>query len=435
VKRVTICVLLYGDHFKLAKKCINSIVKILPKELYELRVGMNECCEDTIKHIKKLSPKYVDRIYEEDKNIDKYPLMTKMFKDIDTEFIWWFDDDCFIKDELAIIKRLKAMDSNKDKKTVVLGHTFFFGRTKNWKTFRPSVNEWCKKQVWYEGKKEPSGKNEYTEGYCDDDNRKFWFPTGYSWFARTDFIKEIEYPKGISGAGDVAMSFAIRQKGYRFQGIGGCHMGLMEVPSRKNAKTKKLKELDKIKNGIISRYKPFNYGVFYSHIAKMVNFKTFVELGSWQGNSIVFLSNEIQKYQDLNDVKIYAVDLFEDTTDVKMKKKYSEKIDIIRRIYNLNLKKHQLENVIKTIKKDTSKSANDFEDSSIDFCFIDASHDYESVKKDIESWYPKIKRGGIIAGHDYDNYHRKGVIRAVDEFFTDGDVTIFPKTTVWFYEK
>ena len=48
--------------------------------------------------------------------------------------------------------------------------------------------------------------------------------------------------------------------------------------------------------------------------------------------------------------------------------------------------------------------------------FIDASHAYSDVIIDIESWFPVVRPGGIIAGHDY--YNRwPGVIKAVDEFF------------------
>ena len=42
-----------------------------------------------------------------------------------------------------------------------------------------------------------------------------------------------------------------------------------------------------------------------------------------------------------------------------------------------------------------------FEDNSLDFIYIDANHTYEGVKVDIEKWYPKIKKGGLISGHDY----------------------------------
>tara|TARA_R110000787_G_scaffold113385_1_gene222597 strand:- start:2789 stop:3325 length:537 start_codon:yes stop_codon:yes gene_type:complete len=42
-------------------------------------------------------------------------------------------------------------------------------------------------------------------------------------------------------------------------------------------------------------------------------------------------------------------------------------------------------------------------DESLDFVYIDCDHSYEGVMKDLESWTPKVKKGGVIAGHDYLN--------------------------------
>jgi hypothetical protein len=57
----------------------------------------------------------------------------------------------------------------------------------------------------------------------------------------------------------------------------------------------------------------------------------------------------------------------------------------------------------------------------LDFVFIDARHDYESVRADLEQWVPKVRAGGIVAGHDYVDgslpQGEYGVKRAVDEFF------------------
>ena len=55
-----------------------------------------------------------------------------------------------------------------------------------------------------------------------------------------------------------------------------------------------------------------------------------------------------------------------------------------------------------------------FEDKSIDFIYIDGEHDYESVKKDIELYLPKLKDSGIIGGHDFSTQW-PGVRRAVNE--------------------
>jgi hypothetical protein len=49
------------------------------------------------------------------------------------------------------------------------------------------------------------------------------------------------------------------------------------------------------------------------------------------------------------------------------------------------------------------EAAKQFEDGYFDFVYIDASHTYEAVVADLEAWYPKIRKGGMIAGHDYHN--------------------------------
>ena len=59
--------------------------------------------------------------------------------------------------------------------------------------------------------------------------------------------------------------------------------------------------------------------------------------------------------------------------------------------------------------------------ASLDFAYLDARHDYVSVKEDLEAWIDKVRPGGIIAGHDYlDGVLPQGVFgvkSAVDEFF------------------
>jgi len=56
-------------------------------------------------------------------------------------------------------------------------------------------------------------------------------------------------------------------------------------------------------------------------------------------------------------------------------------------------------------------------DNSLDFVYIDAEHRYFGIRADIDAWLPKVKKGGIIGGHDYDYPIRPGVKEAVDEVF------------------
>lgn len=68
----------------------------------------------------------------------------------------------------------------------------------------------------------------------------------------------------------------------------------------------------------------------------------------------------------------------------------------------------------------------------IDLIFIDGNHDYIQVKQDIQYWSTKIRPGGIISGHDYNDLF-PGVIQAVDEFFPHGVKVGLDDT--WFFRK
>ena len=69
--------------------------------------------------------------------------------------------------------------------------------------------------------------------------------------------------------------------------------------------------------------------------------------------------------------------------------------------------------------------------NSLDFIFIDADHTYESVKKDIELWTPKVKHEGIILGHDI---NWGDVAWAVGEYFSNFTVNgdnVWASTRYW----
>lgn len=77
------------------------------------------------------------------------------------------------------------------------------------------------------------------------------------------------------------------------------------------------------------------------------------------------------------------------------------------------------------VKARSVAAAKHVADGSLDFVYIDADHRYASVRADIAAWLPKIRAGGIMAGHDYayrsHAVKRYGVIRAVHEAFVCPD--------------
>jgi len=76
-------------------------------------------------------------------------------------------------------------------------------------------------------------------------------------------------------------------------------------------------------------------------------------------------------------------------------------------------------------------------DGFLDFVFIDADHSYEGCARDIAAWWPKVKAGGFIGGHDYENdgFPKFGVKRAVDEFAAPLGAPELGENFTWFVRK
>ncbi|MBN1794785.1 MAG: class I SAM-dependent methyltransferase [Candidatus Omnitrophica bacterium] len=76
-----------------------------------------------------------------------------------------------------------------------------------------------------------------------------------------------------------------------------------------------------------------------------------------------------------------------------------------------------------------------FDDNALDFVYIDANHSYEACRRDLELWWPKVRTGGIFAGHDYVNgvfpTGTYGVKQAVDEFVSRHRQRLFVIPDEW----
>ena len=129
-----------------------------------------------------------------------------------------------------------------------------------------------------------------------------------------------------------------------------------------------------------------------------------VEIGSFMGRST---------YALLHGCKgtVWAVDHFRKFGEIDLWKEFQKNVGHYKNL--------------KVLKMLSTNGAKKFKDKSVDMVFIDASHDYEAVRGDIKSWYPKAKK--LICGHDYKSKH-PGVMQAVKERF--GEVEVFE--TIWF---
>ena len=74
-------------------------------------------------------------------------------------------------------------------------------------------------------------------------------------------------------------------------------------------------------------------------------------------------------------------------------------------------------------------------DRSLDFVYIDAGHNYKDTRNDINAWYPKVRSGGLVSGHDYNRKH-EGVKKAVNEFIEKHRYALSTsKLSIWSFQK
>ena len=169
----------------------------------------------------------------------------------------------------------------------------------------------------------------------------------------------------------------------------------------------------------------FNFAELYTEIVKESQPNaTFVEVGTWMGKSATYMAVEIANSN--KNIEFYCVDLW---SGVGLSKTEVRSDDRFYQKFLANIE--PVKNFIKPVRMDSVKASATFPDNFFDFIFIDASHDYESVKLDINSWYPKLKTDGVYAGHDYYNNTYKGVRKAVDEFANANGFIVEKRHTCW----
>ena len=118
-----------------------------------------------------------------------------------------------------------------------------------------------------------------------------------------------------------------------------------------------------------------------------------------------------KKQQDMDDIYTGVVSLFKDNEDVVIHREFSD------------------------------HAADAFINNYFDWIYIDGNHYYEFVKRDLELFYPKVKKGGFITGDDYlwTSPELKGdlpIKRAVDEFMVKySNVRIRVMSTQFVIEK
>lgn len=158
----------------------------------------------------------------------------------------------------------------------------------------------------------------------------------------------------------------------------------------------------------------------------------FAELGVFIGGTLFRLACKLKERNILADV--YAIDNWEYANISSESYKWSgteNKGHGFDRVLNAR-KEFELEDMVHIVRNDTTKAAANFEDNSLSYLFLDASHGYGGVRLELESWLPKMKERCLIAIHDYCEFGIRNAVTDVcgpcQEIIDDGATGIIKDT-------
>jgi beta-1,4-mannosyl-glycoprotein beta-1,4-N-acetylglucosaminyltransferase len=140
----------------------------------------------------------------------------------------------------------------------------------------------------------------------------------------------------------------------------------------------------------------------------------FVEIGSYKGLSSSYMAVEI--VNSGKSITFDCVDTWQGSEEHQQGQSF-EDLDVVNnQLYEVFIQNMKpVEGYYNAKRMSSVEAAETYLDNSLDFVFIDAAHDYDNVKQDIISWLPKVKKDGIISGHDYPHLP---VRQAVNELLT-----------------
>jgi hypothetical protein len=157
----------------------------------------------------------------------------------------------------------------------------------------------------------------------------------------------------------------------------------------------------------------FTYPKLYSEMArKFPSGSKFVEVGVWKGKSAAYMAVEIANSG--KNIDFYCVDHWLGSIEHYDRSTHMYEPNISKLYETFISNMEPVKDYYTTLRMSSKEAATKFEDGSLDFVFVDAAHQYEDVCEDIDTWRPKVKSGGVLAGHDYQEAF-PGVIKAVNE--------------------
>lgn len=125
--------------------------------------------------------------------------------------------------------------------------------------------------------------------------------------------------------------------------------------------------------------------------------KRILEVGSWLGTGST--TTIIDTLHGEANAALYCVDTWRGSVNVERHQQMVAQYDVFNTFMH-NVRKANGEHIVKPLMMTSLDAAAVIADESFDLIFIDAEHSYSETSKDIGAWMPKVRKGGILCGHD-----------------------------------
>ena len=185
---------------------------------------------------------------------------------------------------------------------------------------------------------------------------------------------------------------------------------------------------------------------FYQRIVADTSARLIIEVGVWRGLSLVHLASSLK--ERTGGGAVIAVDTWlgapefwnrrhtngvkDFERDLKWKHGYPQ----VYYEFLSNVVMRRLEDVVIPLPVPSLIAAQLLLEKDIlaDVIHIDAAHEYESVRGDIQVWFPLLAADGILLGDDF-NQHWPGVVQAACEFASEISVKLYCSGKKWWIKK
>jgi hypothetical protein len=158
-----------------------------------------------------------------------------------------------------------------------------------------------------------------------------------------------------------------------------------------------------------------------------------VEIGAWKGDSTLYMANMFKTAARTNSVpEFYTIDTWQGSDEPAHKLAVAKAGGDMFPEFWKRMQKQGVADYVYPIQRRSEDAAAMFLRNSLSFVFVDGGHSFEQVYRDITLYYPAVKWGGAIAGHDYDWAE---VRLAVSRVAYEASLTVQTKGRCWWINK